>query len=127
MNKAKNIDNSKNTWDANDDLKDFYSIYQEDIHKLRYFIFEHRKILDIYQPIAICKSKVKDIPDVYIFTDYVYSRLEFDNKYNCSKYQNSYYRKNYCVQSSLDMVDILKRPSGEKSFRVSEKCSMKSL
>tara|TARA_B100000745_G_C20128239_1_gene386528 strand:- start:450 stop:1520 length:1071 start_codon:yes stop_codon:yes gene_type:complete len=89
MNKAKNIDNSKNTWDANDDLKDFYSIYQEDIHKLRYFIFEHRKILDIYQPIAICKSKVKDIPDVYIFTDYVYSRLEFDNKYNCSKYQKS--------------------------------------
>ena len=89
MNKAKNIDNSKNTWDADDDLKDFYSIYQEDIHKLRYFIFEHRKNLDIYQPIAICESKVESMPDVYIFTDYVYSRLEFDNKYNCSKHVKS--------------------------------------
>ena len=96
MNKAKNIDNSKNTWDVNDDLKNFYSIYQEEIHKLRYFIFEHRKNLDIYQPIATCKSKVKNIPDVYIFTDYVYSRLELDNKYNCSKYQKS-----------IDYIDLL--------------------
>lgn len=79
------IDNSKGSWTLDEDIEDFHNSYKGELHKTRFFIFEHRKNQHLYEPIYKCRTPDRK-ETVIIFNEYIYARLEQDDKTTCTNY-----------------------------------------
>jgi len=104
MNKAKQIETSKPSWEEDNDLNDYLNIYGKELYKLRYYILKHRENLNIYEPVSKCKSL--NNKEIIIFDKYVYARLEIDNIYECSNYRKGISNQDILSLGKYDTVCI---------------------
>jgi len=81
----KEIDATIGKWTLDEDIEDFHKNYKGELHKTRFFIFEHRKNPHLYEPIYKCRTPNRK-ETVIIFNEYIYSRLEQDTKKTCTNY-----------------------------------------